>query len=46
MSQAQPRMPAPEADPVEAVVPVIPLVLPLVAAALIFLIAFIAISMA
>ncbi|MCF8168108.1 MAG: hypothetical protein K9K38_17675 [Rhodoferax sp.] len=35
-----------DVDPVEAVLPVIPLVLPVVGGALIFLLAFIAISMA
>ena len=38
--------PASNADPVESIVPVIPLVLPLVGAVLIFLLAFIAVSMA
>jgi len=33
-------------DPVEAVVPMIPIVLPIVGAVLIFLLAFIAVSMA
>jgi hypothetical protein len=36
----------PDEDPVETVVPVIPIVLPMVGAALIFLLAFIAIYMA
>lgn len=35
-----------EVDPVEAVVPLIPVVLPIVGAVLIFLLAFIAVSMA
>ena len=35
-----------EVDPVEAVVPLIPVVLPFVGAVLIFLLAFIAVSMA
>lgn len=46
MSQPTLHAPAPETDPVEAVVAVIPLVLPLVGAVLIFLLAFIAVSMA
>ena len=37
---------APEADAVEAVVPFMPLILPLVGAVLMFLLAFIAVSMA
>jgi hypothetical protein len=37
---------APSSDPVEAVVPLIPIVLPIVGAVLIFLLAFIAVSMA
>ena len=35
-----------EIDPVESIVPVIPIVLPLVGAVLMFLLAFIAVSMA
>jgi hypothetical protein len=35
-----------EVDPVEAIVPVIPLVLPIVGGVLMFLLAFIAVSMA
>ena len=35
-----------EADPIEAIVPMIPLVLPLVGGVLMFLLAFIAVSMA
>jgi hypothetical protein len=35
-----------EVDPVEAIVPMIPLVLPIVGGVLIFLLAFIAVSMA
>ncbi|MEY2953042.1 MAG: hypothetical protein RLZZ401_1129 [Pseudomonadota bacterium] len=35
-----------EADPVEAIVPAIPFVLPIVGGVLIFLLAFIAVSMA
>ncbi|HEY0200190.1 MAG TPA: hypothetical protein VGC24_00695 [Burkholderiaceae bacterium] len=37
---------AASADPVEAVVPVIPIVLPVMGAVLMFLLAFIAVSMA
>lgn len=37
---------APEQDPIEAIVPKIPLVIPLVGGVLIFLLAFIAVSMA
>ncbi|NMM11296.1 MAG: hypothetical protein HHJ16_13625 [Polaromonas sp.] len=39
-------VPAQEQDPVEAIVPMIPLVLPLVGGILIFLLAFIAVFMA
>lgn len=46
MSHPTSHTPATETDPVEAVVSVIPLVLPLVGAVLMFLLAFIAISMA
>ncbi len=46
MSQPIPDAPAPEKDALEAIVPVIPLVLPLVGAVLMFLLAFIAVSMA
>lgn len=43
-----PTVPAPEhpVDPVEAIVPLIPFVLPIVGGVLIFLLAFIAVSMA
>jgi hypothetical protein len=43
-----PAAPAPEhpVDPVEAIVPLIPFVLPIVGGVLIFLLAFIAVSMA
>jgi hypothetical protein len=43
---ATPEAAAHDVDPVEAVVPLIPLVLPLVGGVLIFLLAFIAVSMA
>lgn len=46
MSQPTPHAPAAEPDVVESVVHLMPLVLPLVAGVLIFLLAFIAISMA
>ncbi|WP_168226790.1 hypothetical protein [Rhodoferax sediminis] len=36
----------PEQDPIEGIVPMIPLVIPLVGGVLIFLLAFIAVSMA
>ena len=45
-SHAQPHTPDYEADAVESIVPLIPLVLPLAGAVLIFLLAFIAVSMA
>lgn len=45
-SPSSPRTQASEVDPVEAVVSSIPLVLPLAGAVLIFLLAFIAVSMA
>lgn len=41
-----PATPQPPEDAVEAVVPVIPVVLPLVGAAMMFLLAFIAVTMA
>ncbi|HEY4665106.1 MAG TPA: hypothetical protein VIG85_08980 [Comamonas sp.] len=41
-----PAVPQPPQDAVEAVVPVIPVVLPLVGAAMMFLLAFIAVTMA
>lgn len=43
---AHPQNHAGEADPVESIVPAIPVVLPVVGAVLIFLLAFIAVSMA
>ena len=46
MSQPTPQAQAPETDPVEAVVHFMPLVLPLAGAVLMFLLAFIAVSMA
>ena len=46
MSSPTPPIEAQEPDPVEAVVKSIPLVLPLAGAVLIFLLAFIAVSMA
>ena len=46
MSSPTPPPEAPEADAVEAVVPFMPLVLPLVGAVLMFLLAFIAVSLA
>lgn len=46
MSEPTPQAPAPEKDELEAIMPVLPLVLPLVGAVLIFLLAFIAVSMA
>lgn len=46
MSSPTPDAPAHEADPVEAVVHSMPLVLPLAGAMLMFLLAFIAITMA
>jgi len=46
MSSSAPHTDTPSHDPVEAVVPVIPLVLPIAGAVLIFLLAFIAVSMA
>ena len=46
MSSTAPHEPSQEIDAVEAVVSSIPLVLPLVAAVLMFLLAFIAVSMA
>lgn len=46
MSSPTPSTQATEIDPVEAVVSSIPLVLPLAGAVLIFLLAFIAVSMA
>jgi hypothetical protein len=46
MSAHQPVDTAHEADPVEEVLPLIPIVLPLVGGVLMFLLAFIAISMA
>jgi hypothetical protein len=46
MSAPAPHTDAPAPDAVEAVVPVIPYVLPLAGAVLIFLLAFIAVSMA
>ncbi len=45
-SPSSPRAQATEVDPVETVVSSIPLVLPLAGAVLIFLLAFIAVSMA
>lgn len=41
-----PAAPGHEIDPVEAIVPMIPFVLPVVGGVLIFLLAFIAVSMA
>lgn len=41
-----PAVPQPPEDAVEAVVPLMPLVLPLVGAAMMFLLAFIAVKMA
>ena len=41
-----PATPQPPEDAVEAVVPVLPVVLPLVGAAMMFLLAFIAVTMA
>ncbi len=46
MSSPTPHHDAQEVDPVEAVVPLIPLVLPLVGGVLMFLLAFIAVYMA
>ncbi len=46
MSEPMPHREAPEIDAVEAVVSSMPLVLPLAGAVLIFLLAFIAVSMA
>nr|MDP2192180.1 hypothetical protein [Rhodoferax sp.] len=46
MSKPTPHQEAPEIDAVEAVVPYMPLVLPLVGGILMFLLAFIAVSMA
>lgn len=46
MSEPAPPVPAEEPDALDAVVSAIPLVLPLVGAVLIFLLAFIAVSMA
>lgn len=46
MSQPTPHHEATEADAVEEVVPYMPLVLPLVGGAMMFLLAFIAVSMA
>lgn len=46
MSAHQPADTAHDADPVEEVLPLIPIVLPLVGGVLMFLLAFIAISMA
>lgn len=46
MSAPTPSTETHEVDPVEAILPVIPLVLPVVGGALIFLLAFIAVSMA
>ncbi len=46
MSNAAPHADTQELDPVEAVVPFMPLVLPLVGAVLMFLLAFIAVTMA
>lgn len=43
---SNPTPPSHEVDAVEAITPLIPLVLPLVGAVLIFLLAFIAVSMA
>jgi len=47
MSQVHtPHTPAAEADPIEAIVPVIPWLIPLAGGVLIFLLAFIAVFMA
>ena len=46
MSNLTPHTPGNEPDAVEAVVPLIPIVLPIVGAVLMFLLAFIAVSMA
>lgn len=46
MSAPTPATPDHAVDPVEAIVPMIPIVLPVVGAILIFLLAFIAVSMA
>ncbi len=46
MSSPAPSTPASEIDPVEDVVSVMPLVLPIAGAVLMFLLAFIAVSMA
>ncbi len=46
MSSPAPATPTSEVDPVEDVVTVIPLVLPIAGAVLMFLLAFIAVSMA
>ncbi len=46
MSAPTPTTPGQPVDPVEAIVPMIPIVLPVVGGILIFLLAFIAVSMA
>lgn len=46
MSEPTPHTHAPKIDPVEEIVHVMPLVLPVVGAVLMFLLAFIAVSMA
>jgi len=46
MSAPAPHNDGHEVDPVEAIVPMIPVILPLAGAVLIFLLAFIAVSMA
>lgn len=46
MSAPAAQTPGHEVDPVEAIVPLIPFVLPVVGGVLIFLLAFIAVSMA
>ncbi len=46
MSAPTSHTPGPVVDPVEAIVPLIPFVLPIVGGVLIFLLAFIAVTMA
>lgn len=46
MSNTSTHTPAQDVDPVESVVPAIPLVLPIVGAVMMFLLAFIAVTLA
>ena len=46
MSETVEKQPAHEKDPLEAIMPLIPIVLPVVGGVLMFLLAFIAVSMA